>query len=113
MDQEQAHYRSYGYMSGRISFDFMCGADGKTHAEMIAELRELVTPAAEITLDLGVYADLFYCHDQEVTLLGTWVVVFLDEHDFKTVWHDGGWDDRPAPSKENALRYFQQLGRPA
>lgn len=113
MEQGEPHYRTYGYMSGRLSFDFMRSAVGKSHDDMIAELRDLVTPVPEITIDLGIYADLFYCENRQVTLLGTWVVTFSDEQDFETVWHNGGWGDRPMPSKENALRYLQQLGRPA
>lgn len=113
MDVAPAQYRSYGYMSGRLSFEFTHDASGKSHDEMIALLRDFVMPEPDIPLDLGRYADLFYCHGQHVTLLGTWVVTPGEPQDFETVWHPNGWDNRPAPSKEKALRYLHQLGRPA
>jgi hypothetical protein len=113
MDVAPAHYRSVGYMRGRLSFEFTEDATGKSHDEMIAALREFVTPDPEITLDLGIYADLFYCADQQVALLGTWVLTLGVSKEFETVWHAHGWDDRPVPSKEKALRFLQQLGRPA
>lgn len=100
-------------MLGRLSFEFTQSAAGKSHAEMIENLLEFVTPDPETTLDLGVYADLFYCQDKSVTLVGTWVLMQERGGNFETMWYAGGWTGRPVPSKEKALRYIQQHDRPA
>lgn len=72
----------------------------------------MITPEPETTPVDFRWADLFYCHGREVKLVGTWVIKPGNDGEAYSTWHAGGWSDRPKPSKERALRYLHELGRP-
>jgi len=113
MEIDSPHYRAYGYYADSFMFEFTHPVDAACDAEMIDDLREQITPDPGDMPDSFCHADLFFCHGDDVKLIGTWVITPDEDRLPNATWHPGGWADRPRPSRETALRFLQQLGRPA
>lgn len=113
MEIDRPHYRTYGYYADSFIFEFTHPVNAACDAEMIDDLRQRIIPDPEYLPDGFCFADLFFCHSDNVKLIGTWVVTPNEDRSPKASWHPGGWIDRPRPSKEKALRFLHQLGRPA
>ena len=112
MHADRPHYRTYGYCAEGSSFEWTKAVEGPDDIRMIEQAREWIAPDPESTSESFRWADLFYCHDRDVTLVGTWVVAPGRGDEQRPTWHAGGWPDRPRPSKEKALRYLHELDRP-
>lgn len=112
MEADRPHYRANGYYADAFSFEWSEPGDDICDARMIEKSRELITPGPESMPDTYCWADLFYCHARIVRLMGTWVVRPGIEKQPSATWHTDGWSERPRPSKEKALRYLHELGRP-
>lgn len=112
MEADRPHYRAYGYYADSSTFEWSKPVEGACDARMIEKVREWITPPPENMPDTFCWADLFYCHGRSVKLVGTWLVTPGIEKQPTATWHAAGWSERPRPSKEKALRYLHELGRP-
>jgi hypothetical protein len=110
MDSDRPHYIAHHYADDQIVSDFTYYVDERCDAERIAALRALIVPKPGEMQDWSEIGDLFYCQGTAVTLLGSWVIAGSD---LQPEWHAGGWAGRTRPSRENALRFLHELGRPA
>lgn len=109
MYAEGPYYQVCGYFGDTILSEFSYPVDGPCDAEMIERVQDFhQAPDADAPNGHFIYADLFYCSDRTVTLIGTWVTSRETG-----VWHPSGWADRPKASKEKALRFLHERGRPA
>jgi len=108
MYSDQPQYEVYGYVGDGISYWFSHAVDARRDEEVIEHVREFQRPDFEELTDNLSYADIFYCDEHGVTMIGTWVT---DRGE--AIWHAGGWAERPRPSKEAALRFLYSRGRPA
>lgn len=108
MYADQPQYEVYGYSGDSITYQFSHPVDARRDEEMIEHVREFQEPDYEAPADYMSYADLFYCDAHDVILVGTWVTSCGE-----AIWHAGGWTERPKASKESALRFLHERGRPA
>jgi hypothetical protein len=108
MRDDRPRYDVYSYFGDSLISQFLHFVDERRDAEIIEHVREFRAETHEPGLrDHLSYTDVFYWHETEVTLVGTWV-----RNDDEDIWHPGGWIDRPQASRENGLRFLRELGRP-